>query len=341
METPQQPPPDSTPQEPAVPPGAKKANAEQMAQRLRAAVRQSRPRFVAWLILALALLAIPLGLWLWWVWPRSQPPRLAVIAFDQLVEPVSGRTEAIAQLVSADTGVEPARLDGFEVFFHERTAAQLPNAAARSSRGVSDADGRATAPLETSIPDGVVSVIVRHAIPRPRHSTEDSARAFFKPKGARICVVDLDALTAEANPKWSSVPVAQIKVRDGAATALKQITKKGFQVVYAALELERPEAYRAARGWVQYQASNVKPPLPIGPVLCRFLYGARVSADEARALLLKDLAARNPDRESRKFVTVTTTAAAEYARVGPTYLLGGDGPSPPGITRTAAWADLK
>src|ERR1700686_4393266 len=94
--------PDPAP--PAPPPATKKADAEQLAQRLRAAVRQHRPRFIAWLTLLLVLLAIPLGLWLWWAWPRTQPPRLAVIAFDQLKESVSGRREVLAQFVPAEPG---------------------------------------------------------------------------------------------------------------------------------------------------------------------------------------------------------------------------------------------
>jgi hypothetical protein len=340
METPQQPNSEPSPQPPA-PPAAGKANAEQLAQRLRTAVRQRRPRYLLWLGLVVILLAVAVGLWALWVRPRPLPPRLAVITFDQLIEPVSGQREFISQLVPAEPGAESVRLDGFEVFFQERTAVLLAGAPVRSVRGVSDAGGRVTAPLETSVPDGVVALIARHAIPRPRHSAEDTARLFFKPKGTRFCVVDLDALTAEAKSKWSSVPAAQIKFRDGAATALTKAAKEGYQILYAAMDVERPEVYRAARGWVQYQAGNVKPALPNGPVLSRFVYGANLSAGEARARFLQDLTKLNPDWETRKFVTAEGTAAGEYARVGPTYLLGGDGPPPPGITRIPTWADFK
>jgi hypothetical protein len=345
MDHPETPPPEPAPpqptESPATPPARKKADAEQLAQRLRTEVRKKRPHVFGWLALVVLLLAGLAGVLVWWMWPRPAPPRLAVIAFDQLLEPLGERREVVAQLVRVDAGTEPVPLAGFEVYFQERGAVLLPNAPVRSVRAVSDADGRVTAPPETTVPEGILTVIARHAIPRPRHSSEDTARLFFKPKGTRYCVVELGALTLEPNPKWGGVPVDQIKIREGAAAALAKAAKEGSQIVYLAMDLERPEAYRAVRGWIQYQAGNVRPALPNGPVLCRFLYGANASTAEARAQLLKDVEVLAPDRASRLFVTAEAKAAEEYARVGSTSLLGGNGPPSSGITRIATWAEFR
>jgi hypothetical protein len=339
MDHPEQPSPNSPPPPPAPSPAAKKAEAEQLAQRLRAEVRKRRPRLLAWLAVAVALFAGLAGLVLWRTWPRPEPPRLAVIAFDQLYGPATARRELLAQLVPVEVGAEPPRLDGFEVFFQERIPTQLPNAAARSIRGVSDADGRVAAPQETSVLQGVLTVITRHALTRPRHSTEDTARVYVRPQGTSVLAVDLASLTVDADPKWGGVPADRIKIREGAAGALAKAAK-GQQVVYLALVLERPEEYRAVRGWVHYQASAVRPGLPDGPVLCRFVYGAKASAAEARERFFKEVEALCPERKERTFVTATATRAEEYAKVGRTYLLGADTPPPPGITRLASWAEF-
>jgi hypothetical protein len=334
-------PANSEPQPPAAPPAARKADAEQLAQRLRAEVRKRRPPLLGWLALLVLLAAVPLGLLLWWVWPRPAAARLVVIAFDQLTEHVSGRKEIVAQLVPAEAGDDPTRLDRYEVFFQERTPVLLPNNAVRTYRAVSDADGRAESPRETSTPDGLVYVIARHAIPRPRHSSEDTARLFLKPKGTRCFVVEVAALTADPKPKWGGVPANQIKLREGAAQALSKVTKEGCQVVYLALDLERPADYRAVRGWLQAQAGGAHTALPNGPVLCRFLYGAKASPEQARKQFLQELESIALEQPQRTFVTVDPNTAVQYVRFGRTYLLTEREQLPGGVTRLREWKEVE
>jgi hypothetical protein len=335
MEQPDQPKRDgSKPAQPA----AKKANAEVWAQRLRAEVRKRRPWTLSWAAILLIMTLGVLGLFLWWIWPGQPPLQLAVIAFDGLVGSDGRHGDVRAQFVVAEPHDDPVRLAGYEAFF-------LPGGGPAGVllgppvRAESDADGRLSVPWELDRATLVNLITIRHAIPRPRHSTEDTARLFVLPKGGRQIIVDTDALIAPKEPKWGSTPTGQIKTRGDAVTALAKLAK-GNQVIYAVFDLERPEQFRAVRGWIQQTGSGTQS-LPVSPVFCSFSFGPRTTPTQARTLLLKDLSVFQPDASQRTAFTANPVAASEYARSCRTYLIGGEGTAPAGVTRVAEWDRLE
>src|SRR5689334_2473311 len=57
---------------------------DELSHQLREAIRRKRPWTWQGAVILLLLLAVPVGLILWMVFPRSEPPALAVVAFDEL-----------------------------------------------------------------------------------------------------------------------------------------------------------------------------------------------------------------------------------------------------------------
>src|SRR5205823_6179244 len=85
-------------------------------------------------LLALALLLLPLGLFIWMVRPRPELPRLEVIAFDQLSLP--GEVMLHARLEPVESQPTPVSLDGLPVIFEAGSRdPAVPQVKARSEPG--------------------------------------------------------------------------------------------------------------------------------------------------------------------------------------------------------------
>ena len=58
---------------------------DEVTRKLREAARKRRPMTWQGLLILLLLILVPAGVFIWWVLhPRPDPPRLDVVAFDQL-----------------------------------------------------------------------------------------------------------------------------------------------------------------------------------------------------------------------------------------------------------------
>src|SRR5437899_1416660 len=113
---------------------------DEVTQKLRTAARKRRP--VTWkgLLLLLALLAVPAGLLVWWIYPKPEPPRLDVVAFDQLG---LARQEVLlcAHLEPLDVNPAEVNLAGFAVFFEENRPPKPGPAQADWLKTTSNRDG--------------------------------------------------------------------------------------------------------------------------------------------------------------------------------------------------------
>src|SRR5947208_586884 len=127
---PDKPDPKSAETPPAAPPAIegqkseRKPIDEKTVALLREAAKRRRPWTpLTWSIMLL-FLAIPLGLVAWAIWPRSPPPVLVVIAFDEVAlegEPARGR----ALLEPVEPGRTGVNLNGRELAFEEQPLAAV------------------------------------------------------------------------------------------------------------------------------------------------------------------------------------------------------------------------
>src|SRR5262249_25247742 len=240
--------------------------------KLRAAARKRRP--VTWqaLLVLLVVFLLPAGLFIWRVLkPRPDPPRLDVVAFDQLGL-ADHDVELRAFLEPLD--VEPAKVDlgGYPVFFEE---SRRPGAAKAGKTKETASLREGMASVSWSFPNGVKnSFVVRIPGDKQRRGAMDRGQVFLCPKDTSLLLVDVQSTLSSAKAEdWQRKNPLEIKPIAEAANALQTARQKKFQVVYLALAADRPLAYRKVRGWLENQV-NGKNPFPAGPVLGRMTYVA-------------------------------------------------------------------
>jgi hypothetical protein len=270
---------------------------------LRAAAHRRRPWTVGSCLLTLLLLAVPLGLLVWWLWPRSPPPRVGVIAFDQ-VAVQGGSVTCRAQVIPAEP-VEPgAELSGHELRFALRLPGKnVPEKGAQQD-AVTQADGSAAVNL---VPPGQVSRLDLLVLPVADPKLRDRARIFAWPRQTRILLVEVAAL-----------PPTRDKLRPQAAQALHKAQTAKFAVGYVAIRAEGAVGYSKVRN--ELEAGTAGPGgIPDGPVLGRLSVGGNVTADGPAAVLAHLSGFGGPvvvlvhDREAEK---AYRAAGARVLRVG-------------------------
>jgi hypothetical protein len=232
---------------------------------------------VTWL-LALLLIAVPVGLAVWWAWPRRPPPRLIVTAFDCLTlqgEPAAVRAR-LEPLDPLRTDAEPA---GQEVVFEEPRPGNKPVVRKAVARADGAAEVGLVAPARARL-----DIIVRYAQPGGPPTPPDRARVFAWPAKTRLLLVDIAALTQNGAKLWEQEKIPDAPLLPGATGALQAGGKSGFRVAYLALGPTRALRYRQVRDWVERRtAAGQAGGLPDGPVLGRVSVGVP-DADAAPAV---------------------------------------------------------
>jgi hypothetical protein len=311
---------------------------DEVTQRLRAAARKRRPLTWKGLLLLLGLLLIPAGLIVWWVYPKPDPPRLDVVAFDQ-VGWVGGKVELRAFLEPLDLEPNTVNLGGYPLFFEEKL---LPGKlkAERIEETTSERDGAAA--VFWGLPEtGKMTFEVRLPGDKKRRGAMDRGQAYLWMPNTNLLVVDVEStLSMAISADWQKKNPLEIKPASGAAKGLNAYLKllnrkKEFQVVYLALAADRPRAYRKVRGWVENQI-NSKEPFPAGPVLGRKHYtsdGESAARQEILTTVLKgaDLVVA---------VVGNGEAAAVCRGLGVTTILIGEDRAPEDVVRVKSWREI-
>lgn len=287
---------------------------DDVTQQLREAARRRRPWSLAALLLVLLVLFGPLAVFVWWTWPEGEPPRLAVVAADQLALP-NEETVLQAYLDPIERVEGKPRLRGLTVEFEKQSAA-------------SQVDGSVAFPWQ-SPKAGMLEVVVRYPGTRKRRGAEDRARAFVRQARTPILLADIaDALSPEPPAAWEKKIVLDIPPRPAASKALHEVAKRGYQVVYVAVAAPGPLTYRKYREWVLNLSGGAQP-FPAGPVLGKYLFSMEESA--AREKLLRDVKGRF---QGPLVALVGTGGAAAVCRaVGVRTLLLGNDDAPKEVIR--------
>ncbi len=304
---------------------------DEVTQKLRAGARKRRPLTWKGLLLLVALLLVPAGLWLWWIYPKPEPPRLDVAAFDQLG--LAGQDiDLRAHLEPLDVDPGTVNLAGFSLFFEENL---VPGKSGKVRETTSERGGLAA--VSCRFPDGQQknSFVVRLPGDKQRRGAIDRAQVFLLPKETPLLLVDVPILSSASAGDWQTKNPLDIKPLAEAAKALQIARKKKFQVVYLALAAERPLAYRKMRGWVE-NLVNGKNPFPAGPVLGRKAYDG-ADGESARQELLRSMKETFP---GALIALVGQGEAAAVCRgIGVDTILIGAADAPKDVVRVKTWAE--
>ena len=306
---------------------------DELTLKLRAAARKRRPLTIRGVLMALMFLLVPAGLFVWWVYPRPEPGRLEIVAFDQLALP-EAQVTLRASLATVEPQVPQVRLDGYPVFFED--AAPQAGKEKQSVKAISQ-DGAAAAAWRLPPDQPVVEFLARYPGDKRRRPASDGAHIFMRPVATPLLVVDVrHTLTTVGDAGWRKMNILDIPAVAEAGKALEEAQKKmKHQVVYLATHAEDPLAYRKARGWVEDRISS-QDPFPAGPVLTRGSFSQEESA--ARQEILRHL----KERFSGPITAVVGQgeAAAVSLAVGVHTILIGDGEAPAEVIRLATWAEV-
>jgi hypothetical protein len=255
---------------------ARKAAKEEMATRLRASVRRQRPWTFVTCPLLVVLLAAPVVLLAWWLWPKGEPPVLAVTAFDQVGES-GAKVVCRARLET----LEPARAD-FDLGGHELVFDESRPEGRGAQKVTTQAGG--VAGVDRTVPQGVPQSAfpVGYLTPERRSEARDQARLFGWPRATKVLLVDVAALVPAGAKIWEKETDLGLALQPGAAAALQSAKAAKFAVAYLATEPARALTYQQVRNWVGREVGQRSAPgrlgIPDGPVLGRLSVGGEPSA---------------------------------------------------------------
>lgn len=248
-------------------PGQSEALARQLKETL------SRRRFQPWKVVfgALVLASVVLFLMTYWMYPRSRPAPMQVMALDS-VTVVDEPPVVRAQLYAPDAG-SASRLKGQTIIVQDQRllgAGGKP----REVNVVTDARGQASTdwPIDNA---PRAEYLVRYVDADQKSTTSDRARIFVFSKEARILIVDFDTIQSDAvDPK--------------ASESLARAAGDGWRVIYLSMATAKPQDFRDSVAWLARNQAK----LPIGPVLGRLHYSETEDSEKARREALKGFEGR-------------------------------------------------
>jgi hypothetical protein len=310
---------------------------DEITRLLKAGARRPRPWSLVLVIVLLLLCALPIGLLTWWVWPRPAPPRLLVVAFDQLAhseEVVPLR----AQLLPAED--KDATLGGQRLTFSSVGVAAPGGAGAWQDDATSSDDG--TAGVEWPAPATTTAreFLVRLTPPGQTKGAESRAQVFTWPRATPVLLIEVErALTDAAAQAWVTQSMSAIRRLPGAAEALMACRQRKYQIVYVALAADGPLPYQKVRDWIRLRPVGKEQRFPDGPVLGRLSVTTDPDEGQARRALLGGLTKRF--RGPTAAVAGRELTAAAFRDAGlRTFLLTKDGAAPAGVTALKSWSEL-
>jgi hypothetical protein len=307
---------------------------DEVTQKLRAAARKRRPLTWQGLLILLALFLVPTGLFLWWLLhPRPDPPRLDVVAFDQLG--LAGEEIELRAILEPLAGErEQVNLAGFPLFFEENV---IPGKARAGQVKEAESGDGGLATVSWSFPEGSKNIfVVRLPGDNVRRGAIDRGQVYHLPAETPLVLVDVSTLSPATARDWQTKNPLEIRPLAEAAKTLQTMQTKKTQVVYLALSADRPLAYRKVRGWVENQV-NGKNPFPAGPVLGRKAYVAD-GESAARQETLRNL---KENFRGRLLALVGQGEAAAVCRgLGLDTILFGADAAPEDVIRVKSWAEV-
>ncbi len=244
------------------------ASRAELQRLLQEALKRKRPR---WIRLAVAIVlggAGVVALLAWLFYSTGEQPPVVVVAFDDLAiagEAVKlhGRLEALAD--------GPAALAGREMVFVDGQALLPPGQQAQEVLARTGQDGEVACTWKFPADNAQGNFILRQIGDRFRPGMEDRGSIFLVPRATALCLVQMeDTLTRTKNPSWRHDSIQDIVPVAGAAEALQEARKMGYEIIYLALAVERPTVYQRVRGWVRHRSAEGTSPLPSGVVVSRF-----------------------------------------------------------------------
>lgn len=306
------------------------ATRDELAHQLREALKQKRPRRQR-LVLAASALALIGGLALWWFYPRGEPPRLHVVAYDAV-----GQVGQEIRLHGALAAIEsPTSLHKRELVFvlpsKQVTLRTGPAGGASTSWTWNDPDKQAA------------EFIARLVGDKRRPGMDDHGSVFIFPPAASLCLVQIDdTLSAAKDDVWRKENLIDIPPVAGLADPLMLLKKQGLRLVYLAANTDSPLAYQKRRGWVRHQAARGI--LPSGPVLGLAPDATNEDAARPWQTLAERLTQAVPAEGTKVRLAIAGTpdAAQQFHSAGfHTYYVGPAQSVPPQVVRVGDWQELK
>ncbi|MCI0638683.1 MAG: hypothetical protein L0Y72_27140 [Gemmataceae bacterium] len=309
-------------------------------ERLQNELKKGRPRRwrIAFVVLALAAAVAALVLWL--MSPGAEPPRLAMVAFDQL-SPRGAEVELQARLELAEPGTR--RLQGLDIHFLDGKIVVTPKEDPKKVTVQSGPGGEASCPWTFPAAAKSAEFVARHVGDKHRPPAEDRALVYMPPPAAPMCLVQIEeTLTQAGEENWRKDNLLDIQAVSDAGGVLQALKKKGFQIVYLALGAERPLAYQKMRGWIRHQQTQPAG-FPPGPVLGRFAplkdQGGKVWQTAAERV--KE---QFPEDKARPHIAIAgsidVAQQLHAAGIG-VYYLGEGRDLPADVRRAPNWAELR
>ncbi len=207
---------------------------------LKEALRTKRPRRLRLALGTFLVISACLGLLVWLFYPPAQPKQLIVVAFDDVAPAdkevtLRGRLDAPLD--------ERATLGGRDMVFVDGESLPVPGQQAKVVFAKTASHGEVSC-LWSFPPDKELGqFILRHIGETYSAGMEDRGQIFFIPVGTPLCLVQYEE-TVIGNAA-DAIPM------QAATSALEEIRKKGFAIVYLALRTNRPADYQKMRDKLQ------------------------------------------------------------------------------------------
>jgi hypothetical protein len=325
------------PQKPEQVPRRSKAELEQM---LRESLQSRRPKRGRIALISVLIVAGLLALLAWLMTLRGEGPPLTIIALDDVG--AAGKEVTLAGVLEGPAETR-ARLDGRDIVFVPNQGPPLPGQTNSVVRVKSGRHGEATCQWKFPAHADQESFLVRLIGDKFRPGMEDRGWIYLYPSETRLCIVELEAVVADAQDKmWEKTRIQDIALRTDAGEALQKLQSQGFAVVYLALSAGQPILYQRQRSWINHRSAGCPSALPYGAVLSRFLLPVADQDAKPWQAMAKRVAAQFVTSGAKKVDHVAIASATEVARQFHTaglrtlYLGEGKGISP-AIERVADW----
>lgn len=293
---------------------------DELTARLREAVRKKSPLSPWGVLIVLLCCGGPLAYLVWLAIPRTVPPPIVIVAFDECV--AGGKEATVHAQALDDRNKKPIENVGtLELAFVEKKPSE-PGKPPRQTLVQTDEHGVARTSWPMSL-DGS-EFLVRFVAADRRHPATDIARVHSFPAASSVLLVDMATLIVGPVKQLEAGQVKAVEGRPAAGPTLQSIAKER-RIVYLA-DTDNAWTYRRMRAWMQAQFTK---DLPTGPVLGR------------RPLLDNAMAMKGQFKGEVTAVVENPKIAAAFAGKGIQTMLLGSDEALAGVIHFKDWPGLK